>query len=852
MSPVQSAGAARRWAIGLLVCVAAAGGCNSNATLVQPPSFNRPGQMVLTCYDTVAKHVVPADRCDGVEGKSSETVVLTAVVTQTARGELGAVDLRDDVPLDSDPVVPGFTFRRVGESPTGLAIDPAHPEVVFVASFGARGVQALSTSELIPGSKGVSLPSAFVPLSDAPTDLVLSPDGSTLYAGLADTPALAAIPVEREQTGDTLTAVRFGTPRIIPLGDDVPAPVAPAPDDPVSDYSRTCTRSPVPVESVATTTPRPPEATGPARAGRLTIDTASSPAVLLVPDEGLPVVHRFALDAAGDATELDPITVSVPTRAVAVTPPVPSEVGAPAGTERYLYAIDATDRSVLAVDYDASSPTFGAVLPVNVGDDPSDRIRIDARAVSLAVVTPDKPDENAPALHPGAYCDPADPQQAKAASGVRLRGVFLAVGLQNGQLAIVDVHDLDAPCRGGAGCEDPAVQLDREVRIRRNRVRVASFSNELVHVASVPGFRFAGAVGRLDESGVPTSGDGPGLMPVGCALADAASCPSGERVGCPDGMVQAFPVLDLDEPLAAKAPLICALDDVWGARRQRWSAMWQGALPDTQGGAGRFTDGAGFSVRDAGLCGEGVVGADDVVASALPADDPVAGYGGDELVLVGNVPARRRDARAFPECQRFVIPDNDPDGLRDVPIGFTIKAAFDDALELGDAIDGGDYTLGDVRGCFPDLVAYEIRAHDAYTVVGSASGFSHRVAADPLTGACRVDTTRPREDAGRAFGGRPFDNGVVAFTIGEYDDPDSGPTPTLPAGVEAQLAFDLTGLPQRLVTGTQAGGVLSSIGVLPQRLVYSPYDQDLYVVDIQAEWVRRIELNPFLPASTIR
>ena len=82
MSPVQSAGAARRWAIGLLVCVAAAGGCNSNATLVQPPSFNRPGQMVLTCYDTVAKHVVPADRCDGVEGKSSETVVLTAVVTQ--------------------------------------------------------------------------------------------------------------------------------------------------------------------------------------------------------------------------------------------------------------------------------------------------------------------------------------------------------------------------------------------------------------------------------------------------------------------------------------------------------------------------------------------------------------------------------------------------------------------------------------------------------------------------------------------------------------------------------------------------------------------------------------------------
>ena len=220
MSPVQSAGAARRWAIGLLVCVAAAGGCNSNATLVQPPSFNRPGQMVLTCYDTVAKHVVPADRCDGVEGKSSETVVLTAVVTQTARGELGAVDLRDDVPLDSDPVVPGFTFRRVGESPTGLAIDPAHPEVVFVASFGARGVQALSTSELIPGSKGVSLPSAFVPLSDAPTDLVLSPDGSTLYAGLADTPALAAIPVEREQTGDTLTAVRFGTPRIIPLGED--------------------------------------------------------------------------------------------------------------------------------------------------------------------------------------------------------------------------------------------------------------------------------------------------------------------------------------------------------------------------------------------------------------------------------------------------------------------------------------------------------------------------------------------------------------------------------------------------------------------------------------------------------
>ncbi|MEZ4288062.1 MAG: hypothetical protein R3A47_07940 [Polyangiales bacterium] len=58
--------------------------------------------------------------------------------------------------------------------------------------------------------------------------------------------------------------------------------------------------------------------------------------------------------------------------------------------ERYLYAIDATDGSVLVVDYTAESSTFGAVLGVRSGSDITDRLDIGVGAArALTVLTPE-------------------------------------------------------------------------------------------------------------------------------------------------------------------------------------------------------------------------------------------------------------------------------------------------------------------------------------------------------------------------------------------------------------------------------------------------------------------------------
>ena len=104
-----------------------------------------------------------------------------------------------------------------------------------------------------------------------------------------------------------------------------------------------------------------------ARPVQLVVDTVASPPVLLVADANLPMIHRLVLDDAGaDPALLPALAPAVPTREVVITPPVPTAVGERAATQRYLYAIDALDNSVLAMDYTDTSVNFGAVLAVNI------------------------------------------------------------------------------------------------------------------------------------------------------------------------------------------------------------------------------------------------------------------------------------------------------------------------------------------------------------------------------------------------------------------------------------------------------------------------------------------------------
>ncbi len=44
-------------------------------------------------------------------------------------------------------VVPGFTFPKVGELPSGVAVPPADTSIVFVSNLGSRTVQTVSSTE---------------------------------------------------------------------------------------------------------------------------------------------------------------------------------------------------------------------------------------------------------------------------------------------------------------------------------------------------------------------------------------------------------------------------------------------------------------------------------------------------------------------------------------------------------------------------------------------------------------------------------------------------------------------------------------------------------------------------------
>jgi hypothetical protein len=223
---------------------------------------------------------------------------------------------------------------------------------------------------------------------------------------------------------------------------------------------------------------------------------------LLVADSALPVIHvieleRFSRIAGGQEALSPPIVVGVPTSDVAVTPPVPKSIprslekskpdagaaasdagvpgaadsGADAGADevRYIYAIDANDGSVLAVD--AAS---GALLSVNSEDvQQSDRVALgNVVATSLEVLTPyyksSKPFVSRCAcIKMESFDDvPIAPDPSY------LQGVFLAVSAADGTVRIVDVHDVRAvdlrDCRHGEclNSAGQAIKLDAGVPMR--------------------------------------------------------------------------------------------------------------------------------------------------------------------------------------------------------------------------------------------------------------------------------------------------------------------------------------------------------------------------------------------------
>jgi hypothetical protein len=750
-----------RTALAGLLLVAA--GCSDDSVVIPPRNFERAESLAFACYDQIDRIMVPLSACEAADPDDfGDRLTTLALVTQTARGEVAAVDLESEQVLDLDTTVPGFTFLRVGESPSAIVVPAEDPTFAYVASFGSRTVQAVATWRLHPAAGTGALEPLPIALPGGPTDLVLGPpvDGGAphyLYAAVPE----AGVVVEIFIGGRQLVRTRD-----VPLLTGVePAVLAGAPSREAE--ALTCPRE-YPLVDPVVGAPREPVATG-ATPSPVALAFDREEGRVLVADTSLPLLHVLPVDGEGMILpDRDAITVGVPTRDVVITPSVPGSLTADGNPPaRFIYAIDATDQSILVVDDGPSSPSRGAVLPVAAGADPFDRIEFFAGARSLEVLRP--------GFAEGAACGSTD----FAAEPRQLRGLFVAVALTDGTVRIVDVHDLDAPCRG-RDCAQGGTpnELDELVFVRRHRPRIGGFVTEEMAIAGAPTFVINDTPERVLADGTTESGASPGLAPVTC-----------------DGsFIRLYPPADEGEE-----PLVCGIGDAWAATEEEWSATWQGAIPGATGGLGRFdpTDGS-FRATGARFCDRGVSG--DAEWLVITSDPPAA-----------------REGESDP-CTIFR-----PDAIgREPVIGFAIEMAQQDILTLG-AATLGTYNLDDARGCFGELMTWEIWSRDSYTVAGGATGYVHDVEGGPdAEDACtRPDPAAPMP--GRAVPGVLFDNGVIRFLIPPFGmmQPE--------AEELTRLSFPVAQVPDPLVIVRPSTGV--PVTTLPGALRFNTVDESLYVID---------------------
>ncbi|MFK8003943.1 MAG: hypothetical protein AB8H86_30545 [Polyangiales bacterium] len=763
--------------------------CTQDPTLVNPATFERPGAVAFVCFDSMTQGYVPLSACGPIEGaEPDDRYSMTALVTQTASGEVGAIDLRLHRTLDSDVRVPGYTFVRVGEVPSALVVPPEAPNVTYVANFGSRSVQWMDTARFRPDANPMSgVEDGAVVLPDGPVAMVSSAAGDALFVALPLAGAVLPIKVLESGVLEQPTEADL-VPLAVPL---LPQPFVAPP----TEYGLSC-------GGVAT------RRVGGERRSFVSLGDEAEPVslvvvddVLLVADAALPVIHRFSIGEDGALSALEPLPTGVPVRRIAVTPEVPADVPGLSGPARYLYAIDATDQSVLVMDYTAGSETFGGIIPVRAGTERNDRLDLPADARSLGILTPG---------FPGSMCTERNNEGPTV-----LRGVFLAVGQTNGAMSIIDVLDLDAPCRVSAEvCEQ------EQTFVSRHSERIGST------LSNRDGFRIAGTP-TLTLDGSPGQIAGDGSTSASLRLTGAL----GE---CP-----AF--------MGGAGFNICVSTDPYSQVSDVWTATYQDDF--LSGGRGRFA-GSAFSVSasDGRFCERGAIGRDDISASNLTDVDPELGYQGDALVITSPPTASRVESN--PECARYVDPE---DGREFKPIRFQILSAANSELELG--AETVSTAFGLLDGTAPDyervfrcyertLFRYEVQVRKAYLVAGRDAGSVHRVI-DTASG-CRINSGplgQPVIEGNSstyrnriAQIGRPFVNAHVAFTIDTSND--------LSLSSESILTFNVTGAPVPLAADVGSRGSAARRPALVEQVVYNPVTSKLYALDSNSDGFVEYQLAP--------
>jgi hypothetical protein len=444
-------------------------------------------------------------------------------------------------------------------------------------------------------------------------------------------------------------------------------------------------------------------------------------------------VHAFALASDGTLTARGALPTGAPIRDFAVTPTVPSIATLPNAndatppilvppedpsteTQRYLYAVDARDGSLMVFDFAdaAAAPRLTPLLaPTN---DLRFADRLDAAQPISTIAVVDTRERSAQ------VCGAPPPERELLDKGVdavlraeagapSLRGVFVMTAAVRGTVGVVDVHDLDLACRDHNQCEPPMGGDRAKAKNAVDRVGVAVRRHTLRR-------RYAGSL----ELSLP---DAKLLEPSDCG---------------PD-----YVAWNNETPAPA-----CVSKDPWNMISETWNADYRGPLPGTRTPSGVLE----------------VTGNPQELLLRAPAGLDFCGRG----TLPGDVVAvMDLDTQEIsPQCSDLTSAENET-LLR-------ILDARRDTLRVTPA-PGDEERFARLRECFPEFVPFEVRAQD-FLVSGSSGAYLHNVTSD-AEGRCVVDPTKDARLSARARAKERFTSPFVSFTLGDQGPGASKQTVTV-------------------------------------------------------------------------
>jgi hypothetical protein len=479
-------------------------GCTQEPLTLPLRSLERSGEASFVCVDSEG-HGRDINSCPDFDSVENPRRML-ALVTQTLRGEVAVVDLSSGSVVDLDPSSPGFSFVPVGANPTDIVSTPGGvASFVGVAEAGKEGIFGIPSSCLrAPAHDLTSWPACRLPAAPAELAITIDPPGPD-DDGNPATPAPERASCEAPYSVDTATP---GTALAATRSDcaaDLALEKAPAGRRKlvvslpalggfaVIDAQGILDRKPGSFQNceierfIALPTVAPsfdqkvPEdlqggCDGPTiNYGPHTASSVSLPggieltddARLFISDRSAPLVHVYDLsDPCAPQVEPALLPESFEARNRVVTTSAVAVSSQTSDGRRFAYAVDDYDGSVMVFDVTpGSSDRTPIVFPGSPENPfvPPDRIKFSspAKDVTFALRDAPVPDPLTGVATIGAFCnpdpglDPANPaakyrpnsDYSSGASPHNLRGVFGFVMLTDGNIAVIDVDDFDAPCR---------------------------------------------------------------------------------------------------------------------------------------------------------------------------------------------------------------------------------------------------------------------------------------------------------------------------------------------------------------------------------------------------------------------